>query len=97
MAAAAGPAGKLKAKTSTAPKPKSRPSRAQLDKAEKRLARAEADRAEEEKAFEQERAALREREDAARLAFHAKLARMEAAREAQAETYDAALRRWRAN
>lgn len=93
--AAAGPSASPQAKTSGTAKPKPRPSRANLDRAEKRLEAAEAERADEIEVFEREKAALREREDAARRAFDGKRARLEMKRQGEADAYEAALKKWR--
>ena len=95
--AAAGPATRSKAKASSLPKAKPRPSRVNLEKAERRLENAEAARAKEREAFEREKAALREREDAAHRAFKEKQLKLEASRQAEAEAYDKALAKWRAS
>jgi len=95
--AAAGPAKKSKAKASSLPKAKPRPSRVNLEKAERRLEDAEAGLAKEREAFERENAALREREDAAHRAFEEKRHKLDAARQAEAEAYDEALAKWRAS
>jgi hypothetical protein len=95
--AAAGPTAKAKGKASPASKPKPRPSRADLAKAEKRLEEAETARAKEEQAFELERAALREREEAARRRFGEKRRKLAAARQEQVDAYEAALTIWRAS
>lgn len=95
--AAASPAtkAKAKAKASSVPRAKPRPSRANLEKAEKRLEGAEADRAQETAAFEREKTALREREDAARRAFDEMRSKLDLARQAQADAYDQELAKWR--
>ena len=95
--AAAGPSARPKTKTSHTPKPKPRPSRANLDRAEKRLEAAEADRGEELKMLEREKAALREREETVRQAFDAKRTKLEAKRQVEADAYETALRKWRAD
>ena len=97
MAAVESPAAKRKIKLSSAPKPKPRPSRADLEKAEKRLKGAEAEHAENKQAFEQEKAAVRVREDAARRAFKATRSELEAIREAEADAYDKLLQQWQAH
>ncbi len=96
---AAGPEAKSHAKVKTvrAAKPKPRPSRVVLEKMEQQLERAEAERAKQEQAFEQERVALREREEGARRAFDAKRGKLAAARQEQSDAYEAALKIWRSS
>lgn len=95
--AAAGPSANPKAKTSDPAKSKPRPSRGKLDRAQKRLETAGAERAEEIEMFKRENVALREREDAARQASDGRRAKLEAKREAEADAYAAALKKWRTN
>jgi hypothetical protein len=90
-----GASGQSQASLASTPKP--RPSRAGLEKADKRLEEAEAIRAKEKRAFENESAALRKREEAARRAFDAKRRKLVAARQEQVDSYDAALKTWRAS
>ena len=77
--------------------PKTYSSRANLEKAERRLEDAEADRARENETFDEEKVALSKQEDAARRAFDAKRSKLDAARLAQANEYDEALKKWRAS
>ena len=95
--AAAGPATKAKVAALATRKAKPRPSRANLEKAERRLDDAESERAQQNETFEREKAALRQREDAARRAFEAKRSKLDAARQAQADAYDEELAKWRAS
>jgi hypothetical protein len=95
--AAASPTTTAKVRATTIRKAKPRPSRTNLEKAQTLLEGAEADRAEEIKAFEEEKAALRKREQAARRAFDAKHSKLDLARQAQADAYDEALTKWRAS
>ena len=95
--AAAGAADKARAKASSPPQAKPRPSRANLEKAERRLEDAEAARAKEKEAFDRAKGALRKREEVAQRAFEAKRSKLAAACQTQAAAYDESLAKWRAS
>jgi len=58
---------------------------------------ADAEHAEEQRAFEHEMDEARKREDAARRAFEAKRAKLDAALQAQAKAYEHKMSQWRAD
>lgn len=86
-----------KAIAPSAAKPQPRPMRADLEKAEMQLERAEADHAKQERAFQHERATLRQREEEASRAFDAKRRKLVAQWQEQVDAYDEALTIWRAS
>lgn len=91
---AAGPTDAPKAQTAAVAKPKPRPSRSKLDKAEKRLEIAEAEHATERQHFEAKIAAIQKQDDAARRAFEARRAKLDAIRETEADAYEQGMARW---